>query len=189
MEDAELEQPDGSLDSLHCPFFCSLIRRIARQCLVSYRANKAPQTRGISGKATVLISHACGLFLKTLTPLVMARAKGGPVKRRMVLEALLSDRKYFFAVTRMRPGEIFGCFADANELSKRIAMSVIERPLRFPIEFVSPNSSGQAHTLNEHEALARETENVDAALRAIVLSHHAYKQTVPECFKLPVRKE
>jgi hypothetical protein len=190
----EVEVPsDGQDDAaspVRLPFSGTIIRKLVRQSLVSFPAGKPPVHRGVSQKSVVLLSLAVGLFLKHLTPEILARCPTNKVTRGRLLKALLASPRYHFVVTKMRPNEVFECFAETNELSSRIAVSNIERPLTYPIEFVAPHPPGQAHLPSEGDALSREVANVDAALKSLVLAHHAYRQAVPDFFKTqrPVKK-
>jgi hypothetical protein len=175
--------PRDDAPSIRIPFAISVIRKITRQCLVSYPVGKPPVHRGISQEAVVMLSLAVGIFLKNISPDVLRNAHSTHVGRKNLVKTLLESPRYRFAVTRMRPKEVLDCFTETNELSERIALSNIERPLRFPIEFVAPFPPGFSHAVSESEAVSREAANIDAAIRAIVLSHHGYRQTIPDFFK------
>jgi hypothetical protein len=175
--------PENSRNPVPVPFSCAVIRRITKQSLVSYPVGKDPVRFGISQKATVLLSIAAGVFLRRLAAEVRPEFPKTRVSRRAVVSALLDSPRYHFAVTRLRTREIFPCFVETTELSRRIAVSEIERPLRFPIEFVAPFPPESTHGIDEREVARRERANVDTAIKAIVLAHHAYRQVVPDCFK------
>jgi hypothetical protein len=184
MDESDLpDDPENTRNPVPVPFSCAVIRRITKQSLVSYPVGKDRVRFGISQKATVLLSLAAGVFLQQLAVEMRPKCTNTRVSRRAVVSALLESPRYRFAVTRLRTSEIFPCFVETTELSKRIAVSEIEKPLRFPIEFVAPFPPGSTHGIDEREVARRERENVDTAIKAIVLAHHAYRQVVPECFK------
>lgn len=165
------------------PFAAALVRRVTKQSLTVYQPGKEPVQRGMSRKAAALLSLATGIFLKNLARKVMQHCSERAIKRRNIVETLYTEQRLLFAVTRLRSDEIFQAFVDGNELSKRIGMSSIERSIPFPIEFVAPHPVGNPYILDENETMNREKQNVDEAIRAIVMAHHAYRQRVPDFFK------
>ena len=165
------------------PFPAALVRRVTRQSLTIFPHGKDPIQRGMSRKAAALLSLATGIFLKNLAPKVMEQCSEKAIKRKNIVETIYKEQRLLFTVTRLRPDEIFQSFVEENELSRRIGMSNIERTISFPIEFVAPNPVGHSYILDENETLNREKQNVDEAVRAIVMAHHAYRQRVPDFFK------
>ena len=168
------------------PFPGALVRRVARQSMTIYPQGKQPVQRGLSKKSVVLLSLATGIFLKELAPKVLKECTDRAVKRKYVVKTLFKEQRLLFAFPRLTSPEIFERFEDGNELSRRIGISNIERPIKFPIEFVAPNPVG--HSILRDDPLNREKENVEEALRAIVLSHHAYRQRVPDFFQRDSKK-
>lgn len=179
MEDSQ-EGPPG----MRLPFTLAQVRKVARQSLTSYPVNKAPIQRGMSQKAAILLSTATGLFLKKIAPRVVENADEKAIRREAVVQTLLSDRKFLFSVTRIKRDEILLLsMDDSNEMSRRIVISDIERPVRFPIPFVALSPFRGIHHVSEDVASMREKEMVDEMIRALVTGNRAYQQKVPSFFK------
>lgn len=159
------------------PFSLNSVKRVARQPLCIH-SNENSFQRGISQKSSVILSIACGKFLEQLTKKIMENNTDKVIGRRLVVSTFLSNPRYRFAITRLKTNEIFDLFDESNDLSKRIAISNIATPIPTPIPFYAPNITGR-HLCNESEAIRRESENVEAVIKALVFSHHAYRQTVP----------
>ncbi|KAH0791949.1 hypothetical protein GPJ56_004133 [Histomonas meleagridis] len=162
------------------PFPVNSVKRVARQPLYLH-SNKNPFQRGISQKAAVLLSYAGGLFIEQLTKKVFENATDNIIRRRMVVSTLLQTPRYRFSITRMRTKELFELFEETNELSKRVAVANISVPIPLPIALTASNTPGS-------EVNRRETENVEAIVRALVFSHQSYYQTVPS-FLLNTKKK
>ena len=168
------------------PFSLNSIKRSARQSLFLH-SNQSSFQRGISQKSATILSIASGLFLEQLTKKIMKDNENKVIDRRSVVSTFLSIPRYRFAITRLKTNEIFELFDDSNDLSKRIAISNISTPIPTPIPFIAPNITGR-HLYNEDEAIRRESENVEAIIKALVFSHHSYRQVVPP-FLISKKKE
>jgi hypothetical protein len=165
------------------PFSIASIRKITRQSLISFGPGRDPIRYGLTQKSAVLLSMAASAFIQHLASDVARVSQTGRITRHKLTNAIVTIPRYRFAVTRLRTEEVFPFLTDATELSKRVALSEIERTIRFPIEFVAPHAPGNTHTLDDREVSYREAANVEASIKAIVLAHHAYRQTIPDCLK------
>jgi hypothetical protein len=170
-------------NSNQAPLSATIIRKIAKQSLVSFPSHGALIHHEISQKSADLLSIATGLFSKQFALDVEHNSAHAHVTRKVMVSALLQNPRYHFSVTRLRTTEIFSRFIETNEFATRVAISDIKRPLRFPIEFVIPFPPGDPYEIDEKEVAKREIANADAVVNAIVTSHHAYWQTVLDCFK------
>lgn len=181
-EEFQLEQEEK--EDLRLPFTISQLRRVAKQSLTSYSANRAPIHRGMSQKAAMLLSAATGLFLKKFAPAVLEHCDDKAVSRQAVVQTVLSDRKLRFGVTRIKRDEILlMAMDDANEMSRRIGINNLEKSLRFPIPLVAPAHARSIHHMSEDVASLRERETVDEVISALVMSYYAYQQKIPRFFK------
>jgi hypothetical protein len=181
--DVPYEDPDTGRSLIRTPFSSAVIRKITRQSLISFPADREPVRYGLTQKSIALLSIAAGLFLRRLAADVGSESEDGRVTRRSIVRVLLRIPRYRFSVTRLRTEEVVPLLVEATGFSKRIALSEVERPLRFPVEFVAPYPPGDPPALDDREASRREAANVEAAIRAVVVAHHAYRQRVPDCLR------
>jgi hypothetical protein len=164
------------------PFSISSVRKVLRQSLVSVSGTSGPVRHGLTEKSAVLLSVAAGAFLERLASDVrrLSPSSTGRITRRQLVRVLIAIPRYRFAITRLRTTEVFPFLAGESAFSHRIARAEVERAMRFPIEFVAPYTPGNPHALDDREVSRREAENVEAAIKALVLAHHAYAQAIPE---------
>ena len=167
--------------SIPLPFPVFTIKRIAKQVLIIHKPNKQVYQRGISQKAGVIMSLATGIFLKHLSRDVLNASQDGFIKRKMIVNVLLQNPIYRFAMARMKSIELFDVFVDKNEISQKIASKHIEVELKFPIELIAPNPP-EKHVYNEAKAFQRESENAEAVIKAAIIANQAYHQSVPSFF-------
>lgn len=181
-EDNENQIPEFQKEeSLPLPFPVFTIKKIAKQPLVVHKKDKPSYQRGISQKAAVVLSFATGIFLKHLSRDVIAESPEKFFKRKMIASVLMKNPVYRFAITRMKPSEIFDCFTNDNEISRRIASDHIEDKIKFPTPFFAPHPP-EKHVNDEARANKNEAENVEALIKSTIISFITYKQTVPTFF-------
>ena len=184
-DDNEDQTPEFPKEEpLPLPFPIFTIKKIAKQVLVIHKQDKPSYQRGISQKAAVVLSFATGIFLKHLSREVMDNSPEKCIKRKLIENTLMKNPVYHFAmISRVKKSEIFDHFTNDTELSRRIAISHIEEPIKFPIEFIAPHPP-EKHVKDEARANKNEAENIEESIKRITQSTRAYKQTVPS-FLIP----
>lgn len=180
IDEQENEIPEFQKEvSVPIPFPFFSVRKIAKQTINDHE--KTGYQKGISLKAGVAISLATGIFIKHLTSKVLQESPDFKIKRKLISNVLLKIPAYRFVVVRLSSNEVFECYEDENEISKKIGSKILESSIKPPYAFVAPNPPGK-HANDELKAMQNEKENFDAVFNVVLLAHRGYNQAIPASF-------